>query len=537
MGVVVGESIFLRKATGLVREIGLLSGILFGLIFADQIFSGACCITPYYAGYGNTNANYFLAFGLALIISLLVVSVYAHFSSAMPRSGGDYVFIGRTMHPLLGFAPNFSFACTTMVWDAFNLAFFASMVPLFAATFLPQAAVAPLNTTWGQFAAGMVLWVIGLILLVGMKWFLRLQYIVWIVTFIAIAVTGFYMLNAAGNFPALFNSWAMNYVPTQADMYHSVINQAVAAGFNPNPLPSEGLLMPSTLALTAVFLGNAIPFQAGIIWVAGEVKKAESALRQHVIVGGSVLVGFAVLLSTSWPWIVGVGNQFTGAFLFLGGNISGLPTDGYLWGLFPAIMPSWAVASFALAGMLCSMAVYMVGCTIISRNMFAWSFDRLFPSFFAHVSDRYKTPTFALFANMVVSVIIFVFLFLAPSVYIIFGALFFIPMINIYVVCFSGLAFPFIRKDLFEQMPLKARIAGIPVISIISFLALALLAWVATSYFTNVAFMASYGITSTMLVFVLGIWLSAIIIFFVSRAYNKRRGIDLSIAFKQIPPA
>ena len=531
------ESVFLRNATGLVREMGLVSGILFGLAFADQIFSGACCVIPYYSGYGNSNANYWLALGLGVITSLLVVSVYAHFSSAMPRSGGDYVFIGRTMHPLLGFVPNWSFACTTSVWNALNLAFFASLFSLFASNFLDAAGNASLSTPWGQFAAGMILWLIGLILLTGMKWFLRLQYITWIITFIAIGVTSFFMLNAAGNFPELFNRWALQYVPTQPDMYHKIINDAIAAGFNPNP-PPEGWLMPSTLALAVIFsTGNAIPFQAGIVWIAGEIKKAESALRQHMIVGGSALVGFAVLVGTSWPWIVGVGNEFTGAFLFLGGSVSGLPVNYFLWSLYPAIMPPWAAELFALAGMLCSMAVYMVGATITSRNMFAWSFDRLFPSFFAHVSDRYKTPTVALFTNMVVSLIIFALMFLLPNIYTLFGALFFIPLINVYIVCFSGLVFPFVRKEMFEQMPLKAKIGGIPVLSLISFLALALLALIATSYFTNPAFMSSYGVTSTMLAFVCGIWVTGIAIFYVSRAYNKACGIDLSVAFKQIPPA
>lgn len=533
LGFVVAESVFLRKATGLVREMGLVSGVLFGLTFSVQIFSGVCCVIPFYAGFGNFVGNYWLAIAIGLITTLLVLSVYAHFSSAMPRSGGDYVFLGRTMHPLLGFAPNFSFYCIEIIWNALNIAFFVSLVPLLLSNFMSQSALAPLSTTPGILGLGMIFWLIGLIQLTGMKWLMRLQSITWIVTFAAVAVTGAFMLNAVGVFPDLFNKWALQYVPTQPDMYHKIINDAVTAGFNPNPAP-EGWLMPATLAFTVALLGQAVPFQAGIIWVAGEVKKAESGVRQHIIV---FVAAFVLFVATSLPWLLSAGTEFTGAFLTLGGSVSGLPTTSYIWSLFPAVMPPWAVAFYALAAILCDIVVYMIGTTIMSRCMFAWSFDRLFPSFFARVSERRKTPTNALLIAYVLALIVFLITLVSPNVYTLFGALFFFPLINVIIVCISGLVFPFVRKDMYEQMPLKMRIGRIPLLSIISFLALVLVAWAASSYSTNLAFLASYGITTTMVVFGTSFWVVAVLIFFVSRAYNKSRGIDLDIAFKQIPPA
>ena len=46
------------------------------------------------------------------LLALPMACVYAYFASAMPRSGGDYVYISRTLHPYLGFLSSWNW----MVW-------------------------------------------------------------------------------------------------------------------------------------------------------------------------------------------------------------------------------------------------------------------------------------------------------------------------------------------------------------------------------------------------------------------------------------
>ncbi|MEO8322954.1 MAG: amino acid permease, partial [Actinomycetota bacterium] len=48
-------------------------------------------------------ANYLLSCLISLVIFLFVYVVYSMLGSAMPRSGGDYVFTSRLLHPSIGF--------------------------------------------------------------------------------------------------------------------------------------------------------------------------------------------------------------------------------------------------------------------------------------------------------------------------------------------------------------------------------------------------------------------------------------------------
>jgi amino acid transporter len=199
-------------------------------------------------------------------------------------------------------------------------------------------------------------------------------------------------------------------------------------------------------------------------------------------------------------------------------------------------MPTWAVSLFGLGCMMAAVVVYMVGVMVVSRIIFAWSFDRMIPSIFAQVSEKYKTPYVGLLVASVFSIVLYVFEIFAPQ-YTFFGALSFFVLINVFIVTICGMVFPFVRKDMFELMPLKARIAGIPLLSIISFFGLLLTCLVSTAYFTNPNFMISFGVTYNAVGYAAAIWILGMIYYFADRAYNKRRGINLDIAFKQIPPA
>ncbi len=103
------EKLFVRKATGLVREIGFLTAII--IVIANTVGAGWQKRVFQYTGLAPLPENQYLAGippmvmafiigGLVVLLSVLAVAVV---TSAMPRSGGGYVAISRILGPFWGF--------------------------------------------------------------------------------------------------------------------------------------------------------------------------------------------------------------------------------------------------------------------------------------------------------------------------------------------------------------------------------------------------------------------------------------------------
>src|ERR1051325_8612517 len=126
---------FTRQATGLVRNVTGRQSIALNFIAGTPTIG--LSIGVFFALAGFPGGNLLLGILLTLPLTLAFTYTFGLMSAAIPRSGGDYVIVGRILHPALGLV---STACM-MVAQVLS----AATLALLTATL----AIAPALTTVG----------------------------------------------------------------------------------------------------------------------------------------------------------------------------------------------------------------------------------------------------------------------------------------------------------------------------------------------------------------------------------------------------
>lgn len=129
------KGMFVRDSTGLVRKLSIWDAFSINM-GSIQVGGGWVSLTFILAIF--TNADLTVSFILAGIAAGFLALVYVQLVSAMPRSGGDYVFISRIIHPIVGAA----IGCAELV--------FFAVFPGFWATNFVQSNLEQFLTTLGS---------------------------------------------------------------------------------------------------------------------------------------------------------------------------------------------------------------------------------------------------------------------------------------------------------------------------------------------------------------------------------------------------
>jgi APA family basic amino acid/polyamine antiporter len=539
------KEVFVRKATGLTRPFGFLDIFVISVGILNMgsgtllVFSSSLAFAPSY--------NFILSLLIAMVLNLFVVVTYATITVAMPRSGGDYVFVSRTINPALGFANNFFWTVIAILGIAWNCLFMAgtaisSSLAVGGAVLkseymvsLSQLATEPL---WSFLIGTVTMLFIMVLMILEVKWLKIVNLIAFVIGMITVlAWIGVLATTPNSSFISSFNSFAQPYT-NNPNSYQMVMDAARQNGMTIsmdwNVILSGTLI---TLPISYFTLGgaNVINFFSGEIKEVNRTAVWATLLPLFLLTGLTIVLGLALFSATGYEFLAGLS--------YLAFNVPSsyqLPTSPYLPLMVDIAAPNIGMVALTLVGMICWL--YLLAMTyylIATRNLFAWSYDGVMPTWFSETHKKYHTPV----RSVVTITIIAIF---GIAFYSYFSLAFsftnFTTGFNTawLVACASAAVFPFIRKETFEAQPtfVKRRVAGVPVLTIFGLLGA--LSVIAMDVFVvqNPGYAGIPAELSTVSLLILGlIFVIGVIYFFVAKAIQKSRGLDLSLVFKEIPPS
>src|SRR5215216_5406808 len=107
------SGLFLRKSSGLVREFGGRDVFVFNTI--GYALGLVLAVVPLLMAGAVPEANVLLTVLLGTILTVANALVYGYLSAVMPRSGGEYVYLGRVVHPAAGFTASWGFTWSQLL--------------------------------------------------------------------------------------------------------------------------------------------------------------------------------------------------------------------------------------------------------------------------------------------------------------------------------------------------------------------------------------------------------------------------------------
>src|SRR5437764_2365817 len=120
-----GPKLFVRQSSGLVRNVSVTNALFFNV--AAFVGVGLTLYPIFYslADVQVWKAGPFSAYGWAAIITglfcVLLALIFSSLTSVMPRSGGDYVFTSRILHPFLGWLEAWTLVIASILIIAFEV--------------------------------------------------------------------------------------------------------------------------------------------------------------------------------------------------------------------------------------------------------------------------------------------------------------------------------------------------------------------------------------------------------------------------------
>lgn len=516
--------VFIRESSGLLKQVNLLDAVMLNI---GNMSAGVALfesISPYINSSNNPTIGgpggvLWLASILGFIFSIPQLIVYTIMTRKIARTGGDYVWISRSLNGALGVIMALSIMIESVAYFALVAFFSGSSINAVLSTigsldnsqFLISLAqnvfVDPYgNLTFMQKAifygisAAFFIAVI-LINIFRAKWGYSIVTVLGIFSFASLILA---MLVIAVNLPHFSSSispFLSSFgISVPSNVTYSIIPRTINWSY--------------TLLLLPIFALYTYPWMQAGPAVAAEFKNTQKIARLNLLLA-LVATGIVVTLGF-FEMDVAAGYYF----------------NYYAYASF--VYNFWTVA-IALAGnpilqwilglgtIFWNFYVLAYGVIVFSRYVFALSFDRVLPEKFAQV-NKYGSPVYAHLLDLSITL-----LFLLVPVFSTEAA------VSLYGATILGALYFFIVSIAGAVYGFKNRIGVLSITGVIS-----------AGYFAYLTYEAGvnpiFGFNSVVdnipitKIFVFSVIIASVLVYILSWYFNKRKGIDINIAFKEIPP-
>ena len=527
------RGLFVRQSSGLVREFRPTDVFVFNTL--GYALGLVLAVVPTFMAGLWPEQNVLLVVTIGTVLTVFNAAMYGYLAGVMPRSGGDYVYLSRVVHPAAGFTANWGFTWSQFLGLGLYAAFAVNFGIAIAFATLGHATgndtlidwSVDVSGDWPVFLIGTgILITVLLVLSLNTRVIRNIFLVGFIPAMLGTFVTlGVLLTTSKDEFVAKFNAFMAERADGQT--YQGLIDQASSGGFTAGDATFVGALLALPVGYW-IYIG--FTYSA---YIGGEVKQASKTQPRMIM--ATLAFAFLVYLIAFWRYYDVVGQDFTNSVVYLGDD-AGIPVAPVL-NFFVGIMTGSTVLNviMGISFILWNVLLLFVIAMICTRNIFAWSFDGVAPRQLATVSERTHAPWVAAILITVIAIVLLA-LYVFTSFFTIVVNYIVIFSIAFWMASFAAILLPYRRRDLFEQAPeaVRRKIAGIPVMTLLGVGNLILFTLILIASFDTPAF--SGPTSGRAIAFVVGIYASGVVLYYIAREIQRRRGVNLDLLYKEIPP-
>jgi amino acid transporter len=442
------------------------------------------------------------AYLFAALPALMAAMAYAILASYMPRAGGSYVFASRALNPYLGFVASFS------QW--FGLSIAIGVVSYILIPFLRDISTA---LGWLSLADILNSGAVRVILALAFLW-----------TFVGVNLRGVKLYQRT-IVPLMFLMFILGAIVIvagfafdQHDFADALLTkEGRSISLIEAPPFNLGVFLAASALLFASFIGFDSIAQAG-----GEARKPSRSLPIAIAISiatvGTFYMLFTAAIYHAVPW----------SYIAKEAMIRDLTAPGLLGYLLPS---GWAVAIIAGAAvaLINDLPAMLLA---VSRLMFAWAEDGIFPRQVAKIHPQWHTPYVAVTLSGVMASLGIVGSHLAGDFFLGVDILVTSMLVNFLLMCLSVLRLPRLSRAITQKVNIvssrkvQAATALFGIILLSGFLVVHI--WKDLS--SSVSAWYFHSTPVWLMVMIIG---TAVYIHELRRM--RRRGIDVDTTFSKLP--